>query len=104
MPERFLEAEDSKPRRPNVRYDDLAFGYGRRICIGRYVAVNSIFINIATLLWAFDFRKALDDHSNEITPPAMEFLSTGGTVRSKPFPFKLTVRSAGALERLHDLL
>ncbi|KAG8215791.1 cytochrome P450 [Butyriboletus roseoflavus] len=104
IPERFLESEDSKPRQPNVRYDDLAFGYGRRICVGRYVAVNSIFITIATLLWAFEFHKALDDHGNEITPPTMEFLNTGGTIRSKPFPFRLTVRSAGALERLHDLL
>ncbi|KAG8220784.1 cytochrome P450 [Butyriboletus roseoflavus] len=104
IPERFLESEDSKPRQPNVRYDDLAFGYGRRICVGRHVAVNTLFITIATLLWAFEFHKAIDDHGNEMTPPAMDFFNTGGTVRSKSFPFRLTIRSAGALERIHDLL
>lgn len=103
MPERFIDIDGAKPQQPGVRYDDLAFGYGRRICVGRNVAVNSLFITIATLLWAFEFHKALDADGNEITPPAMEFHNTGGTVRSKPFPFKLVARSPRVLEVLQTV-
>ncbi|KAH0835663.1 cytochrome P450 [Lanmaoa asiatica] len=102
IPERFLESEDSKQRQPNVRSDDLAFGYGRRVCVSRHVAVNTPFITIAMLLLAFEFYKVLDDHRNEITPPAMEFFNTGGTVRSNIFLLRLILRNACVLECFHD--
>lgn len=31
-----------------------AFGFGRRVCTGQHIAKNSLFINIARLLWTFD--------------------------------------------------
>ncbi|KIW96532.1 uncharacterized protein Z519_03601 [Cladophialophora bantiana CBS 173.52] len=31
-----------------------AFGFGRRICTGQHIAKNSLFINIARILWTFD--------------------------------------------------
>ncbi|KAF2468113.1 cytochrome P450 [Lindgomyces ingoldianus] len=34
------------------------FGYGRRVCPGRFIARNSVSIAIARLLWAFNIRQA----------------------------------------------
>ncbi|KAJ9608029.1 hypothetical protein H2200_007017 [Cladophialophora chaetospira] len=31
-----------------------AFGFGRRVCTGQHIAKNSLYINIARILWAFD--------------------------------------------------
>ncbi|OCH91968.1 cytochrome P450 [Obba rivulosa] len=49
LPERFLDASH-----PTVDPSLWAFGFGRRICPGRFLAENSLFIFIATLLSAFD--------------------------------------------------
>ena len=35
----------------------VSFGFGRRICPGRYVAENTLAIDIATLLWAMRFER-----------------------------------------------
>ena len=35
----------------------MAFGFGRRICPGRYVAEGTLVIDIATLLWAMRFER-----------------------------------------------
>ena len=41
----------------------------RRICPGMYFAMNSIFIQIATMLYVFDIAKCRDPESGaEITP------------------------------------
>jgi cytochrome P450 len=34
-----------------------SFGYGRRICPGRYVAEGTLAIDFATLLWALHFER-----------------------------------------------
>ncbi|KAJ3981949.1 hypothetical protein F5890DRAFT_1416642, partial [Lentinula detonsa] len=31
----------------------FSYGFGKRICVGRHVANNSLFIHIVSLLWAF---------------------------------------------------
>ena len=43
-PERWL-----KPGAEQRRYH--AFGYGRRICPGRHIAENSVFVVMAKVLW-----------------------------------------------------
>lgn len=45
-PERWIE----NPKLP-VSY----FGFGRRICSGRHVALKSLYLAVARLLWGFDF-------------------------------------------------
>ncbi|KIW16839.1 hypothetical protein PV08_04029 [Exophiala spinifera] len=44
-PDRWIENSDL-PLAP--------FGFGRRICTGQHIAKNSLFINIARILWTFD--------------------------------------------------
>ncbi|KAI8994152.1 cytochrome P450 [Trametes punicea] len=42
------------------------FGFGRRICPGRYLALPSLFINNASLLHVFDISLPLDDNRSQI--------------------------------------
>ncbi|KAH7884392.1 cytochrome P450 [Phlebopus sp. FC_14] len=63
-PERFFKSE-------GVLNDDtvsLAFGFGRRVCVGRYFADASLWIAIVHLLAAFKFMKPLDENGAERHP------------------------------------
>ncbi|KAJ4467123.1 cytochrome P450 [Lentinula edodes] len=56
-PERFVqksETGDAFVLRPEFENNDghYTYGFGRRICVGRYVAENSLFITACTILWA----------------------------------------------------
>ncbi|KIJ44585.1 hypothetical protein M422DRAFT_168011, partial [Sphaerobolus stellatus SS14] len=51
-----------------------AFGFGRRICVGRYMAMKSIFLEIASILQVFEISKARDASGKEI-PVEAEFTS-----------------------------
>ncbi|KAM6476095.1 cytochrome P450 [Trichoderma sp. SZMC 28011] len=83
-PERFLE-----PR--NEPDPGEAFGYGRRICPGRYIAEDSLFITIARLLATFNISKAVDEQGMPVEPK-VEYLP-GLVARPASFPFRITVRS-----------
>ncbi|KAJ7211168.1 cytochrome P450 [Mycena pura] len=94
-PERFLL--DGKLD-PTVRDPETAaFGFGRRICPGRHMATASIWIAVASMLAAFDIKKAVDEDGKEIEP-SFEYSSTG--VLSAPLPFKcsITPRSPQVVE------
>ncbi|KAJ5570436.1 cytochrome P450 [Penicillium hispanicum] len=49
LPERWVES----PELPN----GAAFGYGRRVCPGKFIGIDSLFINIARLLWGYEFAR-----------------------------------------------
>lgn len=71
-PDRFLLADgtlDPAVRDPSV----AAFGFGRRICPGRFMAVDSIWITIACVLSLFEIHKALGEDGQEITPDGEYF-------------------------------
>lgn len=66
-PDRFLTADgalDPAVRDPSV----AAFGFGRRICPGRFMALDSMWITIACVLSMFEISKAVDEDGYEITP------------------------------------
>ncbi|EJD01808.1 cytochrome P450 [Fomitiporia mediterranea MF3/22] len=88
IPERWMALEGTEPP-PDVY--KITFGFGRRICPGRYFAINSIFIGVASILSTFNITKALDENGNPITPKADY---TPLIVRHpKPFKCSLTPRS-----------
>jgi len=63
-PDRFLK--DGKID-PTVRDPKVAsFGYGRRICPGRFLAENSLFIFLCHILIVYDIRPALGDDGKEL--------------------------------------
>ncbi|KZT69365.1 cytochrome P450 [Daedalea quercina L-15889] len=67
-PERFQEMDPSVAEAQNPR--KLVFGFGRRICPGRHLADQILWLAIVTILSVFDICKARDMVGNEITPKA----------------------------------
>lgn len=53
------------------------FGFGRRLCPGRYFAENSIFLAVVTMLATCDIKCGLDANGNEVRP-LVEY--TGGSI------------------------
>ncbi|KAI0086795.1 cytochrome P450 [Irpex rosettiformis] len=85
IPERFLK------RTPGVDIPDpnqYVFGFGRRLCPGRYLAENSMYIMIAYLIHCFDIKPPRDDTGKEV--PINPTWKTGLT--SFPNPFKCDIK------------
>ncbi|KAF8968747.1 cytochrome P450 [Flammula alnicola] len=81
-PQRYLE-DDGLPDPHGV-----IFGFGRRICPGRYLAEASYWAMAANMIAAFDISKALDEHGNDVNG---EYEFTHGFVRH-PKPFKCSIK------------
>ena len=96
-PERYLdktgELRESIPDTHNQGH--LMYGTGRRsvtcrqsiqntdqhpytrICVGKDVANQSLFMDFATLLWAFEIKTACDADGHELTPSRTEVVDKG---------------------------
>ncbi|KAK8912956.1 hypothetical protein H634G_10251 [Metarhizium anisopliae BRIP 53293] len=80
---------------------DLAFGYGRRSCAGRFFADASVYITVVQLLAVFRIRKDRDANGNEI-PVKLEAIP-GMVNRPKEFEFKVEPRSPRHVELLRRI-
>ena len=67
-PERFVPERYLPGGGATLRTADVAFGYGRRICPGRFMGRATDWIAIASVLAAFDISPALDEDGREIIP------------------------------------
>jgi cytochrome P450 len=85
QPDRFLETPTHKPE-PDPR--NYIFGYGRRICPGRYVADNALFITIAQTLAVFNVDKFVNGRG-KIVEPEMKF--EPGAI-SHPVPYRCSIK------------
>jgi cytochrome P450 len=83
-PERHLETPTHKAE-PDPR--NCIFGYGRRICPGRYVADNALFITVAQSLAVFDITKVVRD--GRMVEPEVKF--EPGAI-SHPVPFECSIK------------
>ncbi|KAF8524543.1 cytochrome P450 [Hysterangium stoloniferum] len=73
---------------PGVKPDiSPAFGFGRRICPGRYIAEKTIFIAVASLLKVFNFSCAKGAGGKEIL---LNITFTSGAI-SRPDPFQCSI-------------
>ena len=84
-PERYLETATHSPE-PDPR--NFIFGFGRRICPGRFVADNALFITIAQSLAVFDVTKAVDANGKTIEP---EVKFEPGAI-SHPMPYQNSIK------------
>lgn len=76
-PDRFLTAEGTlDPHVPNP--EEFAFGFGRRICPGRYLSISSVWLAIASILATFELLMPTDESGKKVEP---EVEYTTGLVR-----------------------
>ena len=95
LPERFLASPFGT--RPDVtddpaRRDTLLWGSGRRICPGQLVARSSIDAICPYLLWAFDFKRAVDPVSGKEVIPEFNF-ERGIVATPDKIPCRIVPRS-----------
>ncbi|KZT58477.1 cytochrome P450 [Calocera cornea HHB12733] len=110
-PSRFLDDSGNLlPINPDTRADQLAFGHGRRVCVGRDFALNTMFIACAYLLWAFRLEWPRDEHGSEVICGVDDFRDTTVTVSPRDFGIVPRPRKEGLEERLlaalkeHDII
>ncbi|KAJ7843607.1 cytochrome P450 [Mycena olivaceomarginata] len=92
QPERFLDSTGTIDIVPTDTHGHghVSFGFGRRICVGLSVANQSLFIDMAYLVWALNIRKAKDSDGNPITPSRTDEIEDGLVVRPVPFTCNIT--------------
>ncbi|KAI0200232.1 cytochrome P450 [Astrocystis sublimbata] len=79
----------------------FAFGAGRRLCQGIHVAERSLFLAMARLLWAFDFRPAVDSVTGREVPVAdKDDLQGGIFVTPRPFSAQITPRDPDKVQAI----
>jgi cytochrome P450 len=61
-PARYLDANGEIACGPSDAKEEghVSYGFGRRLCVGRHAANNSLFINMAVLLWATKIERKKD--------------------------------------------
>ncbi|KAE9389422.1 cytochrome P450 [Gymnopus androsaceus JB14] len=74
----------------------VAFGYGRRICPGRFMAEGQLWISIACILSAFQIAPGKDENGRVVTTEA-KFAS--GLI-CHPLPFKASIRPRNEKARM----
>ncbi|KAH9054051.1 cytochrome P450 [Lactarius deliciosus] len=79
----------------------MSFGFGRRICPGRFVAEWTLAIDFATLLWAMRFERP-EGVRGELDVQTM--VHCGVTAQPQPFEYKMTPRFTEAESLLKDTL
>lgn len=94
-PERYLEPRSE----PDPKSE--AFGYGRRICPGRYLADASVFLAVAQILAAFNISKAVDEQGVE--KEAKLEVIPGMISRPVDFPYKIVPRSVGSAHLVRSI-
>jgi cytochrome P450 len=91
--DRAVFGEDADEFRPERHLDDkgellpgpmetnqeghASFGFGRRICIGKHLANESLFIYTARILWAATLECAKDENGNDLLPDSSAFIDEG---------------------------
>lgn len=86
-PERYLKDDQIDSSVPDG--ERAAFGFGRRICPGRYFSNDALFLLTASILARFDIRLPKDEHGVSI--PVNMKLDFETRVVVKPGPFKVDI-------------
>ncbi|KAF8075871.1 cytochrome P450 [Lyophyllum atratum] len=94
-PSRYLPA----PAGRSEPYPNGHFGFGRRICPGRHLATDSIWIAITTIIATISVRRAIGEDGKEMIPDAIP-VAGGLTSHPKPFPCRLEPRTDAAVNLL----
>lgn len=91
-PETYSDPMSFKPERflgdaPETDPNDMAFGFGRRVCAGKFLADSSIYLTIAQSLAVFNVEKVLKNGK----PVEPELRFENGQI-SHPAPFETNIK------------
>ncbi|KAI0281339.1 cytochrome P450 [Russula brevipes] len=90
-PARHLDANGDIPSGlSDNKEGHFSYGFGRRNCAGRHLANNSLFINIAILLWATKIERKKDASGQLV--PLDDYVDRGIAVLPAPFECNITPR------------
>ncbi|CAA7268211.1 unnamed protein product [Cyclocybe aegerita] len=101
-PARHLDANGQLGNAPPDTKEEshVTYGFGRRICVGRHVANNSLFIDIAIMLWAMNIERGTDKYGMPTPLDVDGCIEDGLVVRPIPFEVKITPRFPEAFAML----
>ncbi|KAH9975163.1 cytochrome P450 [Russula compacta] len=85
-PERFLDAHGAHNDGHGT------YGFGRRACVGKHAANDSLFIYMATILWAAHLERPLDKSGKEVPLDIETPVDAGMVFRPLPYACKVTPR------------
>ncbi|KAH7923415.1 cytochrome P450 [Leucogyrophana mollusca] len=88
VPERFMPSHVKQTATDPLTY---TFGFGRRLCPGRFLGDNSVFLFISGLLAAFDITQKRDENGGSV-PMDVQFVP-GMVSYPQPFPVDIVPRS-----------
>ncbi|KAJ7605461.1 cytochrome P450 [Mycena polygramma] len=104
----FPEASQFKPERylgnPALQEKTLGaiFGFGRRACAGKGLALDTAWIAMVTIAALFDISKAVDAGGNQVDIEMKVLPGSASHVRS--FPCKFTPRSKASTALIEELV
>ncbi|KAF5343599.1 hypothetical protein D9757_013685 [Collybiopsis confluens] len=93
-PSRHLDEKGAPiPGIPDTKEENhVTYGFGRRLCVGRHVANQSLFIDIALMLWALNIENPIDANGKPAPIDVDGFIDDGLVMRPAPFEVKLSPR------------
>ncbi|RXW13688.1 hypothetical protein EST38_g12163 [Candolleomyces aberdarensis] len=97
-PDRFIK--DGKINQEVTDPFEAAFGFGRRICPGRNIALDTLYALISSTLAMFDVSVPKDENGNPDIKPSF---SIGIMCQPKPFECSITPRSEQPEELIQSL-
>ncbi|KAF8871725.1 cytochrome P450 [Infundibulicybe gibba] len=96
QPERFLTSDGGLTADESL----IAYGFGRRICVGRHMASSTVWLVIASVISVFNIDKAKDASGNTIDITS-EY-TDGAISHPQAFQCSITPRSGGARKIIED--
>lgn len=104
-PERHLDESGNPKEIPDTHGEGhLSYGTGRRICAGKDLANQSLFIDIVTILWAADVKPVVGADGKPILPDPEALVDDGIVVRPRPFQCSIVGRSPEVLGHFQAVL
>ncbi|GLB45029.1 putative cytochrome p450 [Lyophyllum shimeji] len=76
-----------------------AFGFGRRVCPGRHLAIESLWLSVATIMATMTIHRTVDRDGKEVIPDVLP-VTTGITSHPRPFQAILKPRTPNSFTLL----
>jgi hypothetical protein len=71
------------------------------VCLGRFLADESLFITISRLLSAFDIKKAVDEHGDDIEPEIS--VTPGMIAHINDYPYDIKPRNEKCVDMIKQV-